>query len=257
MATDPSNQAGHLADEDVVLGFNLRDCSGSGLIAANGAFFCDAGFAGTDCALRVPVSQPVAVLNDLPSRRRSVALFVDAVASASSPAERDSFKYFARALACAGIDVTVYTTTRLALDNVDDNRITVERVPSLPGSTTTALVAVCQDLMTCNHSFDVIYFDADSHAAFHTVAAAALGTRCIPSRLVVGVTHPGTGTDVENVLRDRTIALANHVVFASEELRDAAAAGGNHKGAQFAPLLTSGAHVADAPACRSGPPPGA
>ncbi|KAJ3375389.1 hypothetical protein GGF31_004507 [Allomyces arbusculus] len=240
--------AGHLADEGAVLGFNLRECSGNGLVAANGACFCDAGFAGTDCALRVPVGQPVAVLNDLPSRRLSAALFVDTVASVSGSAERDSNVYLAQALARAGIDVTVYTTTRLALGDDDgDNRITVERVPGLPGSTAAASVAVYHDLMTRNHPFDVIYFDANSHDAFHTVAAAALGTRCIPSRLVVGVTHPGTGTDVENDLRDRTISLADHVVFASEELRNAAAATGNHKDAEVAPLLTSGAQKSRTP----------
>ncbi|KAJ3365581.1 hypothetical protein GGF32_008714 [Allomyces javanicus] len=241
----PSDRlAGHLADGDAVLGVNLRECSGHGLIAANGVCFCDAGFAGTDCALRVPVGQPVTVLNDLPSRRRSVALFVDAVASASGPAERDSNVYLAQALARAGIDVTVYTTTRLALNDDGDNRITVERVPGPPGSTAATSVAVYQDLTTRDHPFDVVYFDANSHAAFHTVASAALGTRCIPSRLVVGVTHAGTGTGAENVLRDRTIALAEHVVFASEELREAAAAAkGNHRGAQVAPLLTSGVHM--------------
>ncbi|KNE70160.1 hypothetical protein AMAG_15133 [Allomyces macrogynus ATCC 38327] len=233
--------AAHLADEDSVVPsapFNLLECSGHGLVTATGACFCDAGFAGTDCSTRVALGQPTAEINDDPTRRRSVALFVDStITSATAGVERDSNVYLAQALVRAGLDVTVFTTARLDLDGA-----TIERVPG--AGIPAASVAVLQDLATRATPFDVVYFDANANAAFHTVAAQALGTRCLGSHLVVGVTHAAqskAGERAADVMRDRTIELADHVVFATKALRDLAK---GESDAVVAPLLTSGAHKA-------------
>ncbi|KAJ3368422.1 hypothetical protein GGF31_006383 [Allomyces arbusculus] len=233
--------AAHLADEDSVVPsapFNLLECSGHGLVTATGTCFCDAGFAGTDCSTRVALGQPTTEINDDPVRRRSVALFVDStITSATAGVERDSNVYLAQALVRAGLDVTVFTTARLDLDGA-----TIESVPS--SGTPAASVAVLQDLATRATPFDVVYFDANANAAFHTVASQALGMRCLGSHLVVGVTHAAPskeGERVADVMRDRTIELADHVVFATAALRDLAKGKPN---AAVAPLLTSGAHKA-------------
>ncbi|KNE70162.1 hypothetical protein AMAG_20248 [Allomyces macrogynus ATCC 38327] len=167
-----------------------------------------------------------------PTRRRSVALFVDStITSATAGVERDSNVYLAQALVRAGLDVTVFTTARLDLDGA-----TIERVPG--AGIPAASVAVLQDLATRATPFDVVYFDANANAAFHTVAAQALGTRCLGSHLVVGVTHAAqskAGERAADVMRDRTIELADHVVFATKALRDLAK---GESDAVVAPLLT-------------------
>ncbi|KNE66804.1 hypothetical protein AMAG_19518 [Allomyces macrogynus ATCC 38327] len=231
--------AAHLADEDSVVPsapFNLLECSGHGLVIATGACFCDAGFAGTDCLTRVALGQPTVEINDDPARRRSVALFVDStITSTTAGVERDSNVYLAQALVRAGLDVTVFTTARLDLDGA-----TIERVPG--AGTPAASVAVLQDLATRATPFDVVYFDANANAAFHTAASQALGTRCLHSHIVVGVTHAAQSkVSAADVMRDRTIELADHVVFATAALRDLAK---GNPDAVVAPLLTSGAHKA-------------
>ncbi|KAJ3362173.1 hypothetical protein GGF32_006458, partial [Allomyces javanicus] len=238
-----------------VAAFSPLECSGHGLLMANRACFCDAGFGGRDCSSRVPLDQPSAQLDqktkDDPDRRRTIAMFVDAVTPKGI--ERDNNVYLAKALARSGLDVTVFTNTPLGFA---DKHITVSPMPAMARSTegtvspVTASVAVYQYLSS--HAFDAVYFDANAHVGFHTVSAKALGSRCTGAHILVGVTQPPAssiaGADMHgdqvagDYMRQRTIELADQVVFANGALRELDLPHIASSKSAVHPLLTSGAH---------------